>query len=136
MCIRDSSALERIGPCVVICHSQGGDLTLETIATRPDLVRHVVALEPSGFPDPVNVLEPEEQHWLFIMGDFIEANPFWINLMKRTQNSVDGLTSAGAEARLLHLPKQGILGNSHMLMMDRNSNQVADLAIDWLSCLL
>tara|TARA_B100000676_G_scaffold311060_2_gene379615 strand:- start:12906 stop:13841 length:936 start_codon:yes stop_codon:yes gene_type:complete len=130
------SALERIGPCAVICHSQGGDLTLETIATRPDLVRHVVALEPSGFPDPANALEPGEQHWLFIMGDFIEASPFWINLMERTQNSVDGLTSAGAEARLVHLPKQGILGNSHMLMMDRNSNQVADLAIDWLSCLL
>ena len=111
-------------------------MTLETIATRPDLVRHVVALEPSGFPDPANALLPREQHWLFIMGDFIEANPFWIDLMERTQNAVDGLTGAGAEASLVHLPKQGILGNSHMLMMDRNSDQVADLAIEWLSHLL
>ena len=127
------AALERIGPCAVICHSQGGDLTLETIARRPDLVRHVVALEPSGFPDPAKAVDPRTQHWLFIMGDFIQANPFWVDLIERTQMAADGLTTLGADASLLHLPKQDVLGNSHMLMMDRNSDQIADLTIDWLA---
>ena len=32
----------------------------------------------------------------------------------------------------LDLPALGIHGNSHMLMQDRNSNQLADLVIAWL----
>jgi hypothetical protein len=30
------------------------------------------------------------------------------------------------------LPKIGIRGNSHMMMMDRNSDQVAGVIQDWL----
>ena len=67
------------------------------------------------------------------MGDFIEANPFWVDLIERTQMAADGLTTLGADASLLHLPKQDVLGNSHMLMMDRNSDRIADLTIDWLA---
>ena len=31
-----------------------------------------------------------------------------------------------------HLPAMGIKGNSHMLMQDRNSDQLADLVIAWI----
>ena len=34
---------------------------------------------------------------------------------------------------ILDLPKAGIRGNSHMLMMDRNNLQVAGLIQDWLA---
>ena len=30
------------------------------------------------------------------------------------------------------LPEMGIRGNSHMLMQDRNSLQIADLLLDWM----
>ena len=33
---------------------------------------------------------------------------------------------------MMHLPQMGIKGNSHMLMQDRNSLQLADLIIDWI----
>jgi hypothetical protein len=33
---------------------------------------------------------------------------------------------------MMHLPKYGQLGNSHMLMQDKNSNQVADLILKWI----
>ena len=127
------AALERIGPCAVICHSQGGDLSLEMIITSPNLVRHVITLEPSDFPNPISATEPVKQHWLFIMGDNIEVNPFWASLMEQTNFVVNGFTTVGSEASFLHLPKQGVPGNTHMLMMDRNSNQIADLTVDWLS---
>jgi hypothetical protein len=33
---------------------------------------------------------------------------------------------------MMHLPKMGIKGNSHMLMQDRNSQQLADLIVEWI----
>ena len=126
------AALERIGPCVVICHSQGGDLSLDMIARRPDLVHHAIALEPSGFPDAALATMPADQHWLYVMGDYIEANPFWADLMERTEATVDDLADAGADAQLMHLPRHGLSGNSHMMMMDRNSDAVFEVIHDWL----
>jgi hypothetical protein len=32
----------------------------------------------------------------------------------------------------LHLPVAGLLGNSHMLMQDKNNLQVADLILAWI----
>jgi len=33
---------------------------------------------------------------------------------------------------MMHLPKLGLKGNSHMLMQDRNSFEIADLVIEWI----
>jgi hypothetical protein len=43
-----------------------------------------------------------------------------------------GLRAAGVRADELNLPKMGIRGNSHMLMMDRNSDEIAALVQRWL----
>jgi hypothetical protein len=43
------------------------------------------------------------------------------------------LTPAGGTADLLDLPARGIYGNSHMLMMDRNSDEVAGLVQTWMA---
>jgi hypothetical protein len=40
---------------------------------------------------------------------------------------------AGGNIRLVDLPDVGITGNSHMIMMDRNSGQLADLIQAWLA---
>ena len=45
---------------------------------------------------------------------------------------VDQLKKAGGDAEMMHLPALGIKGNSHMLMQDRNSDQLADLVIAWI----
>lgn len=126
------AALERIGPCIVICHSQGGELSLDTVGQRPDLVRHAISLEGSGFPNVDTAVDLSRQHWLFIMGDNIEAHPFWVTRMAETKAAIEALTKGGSDATLCHLPESGILGNSHMLMMDRNSDQIARLVMDWL----
>ena len=34
---------------------------------------------------------------------------------------------------VVNLPEIGIRGNSHMLMMDKNSDQVAGVVQDWLA---
>jgi hypothetical protein len=38
----------------------------------------------------------------------------------------------GAVTRFVWLPELGIDGNGHMLMMESNSDVVADVVIDWL----
>ncbi len=43
---------------------------------------------------------------------------------------IEGL--AGVRADELELPKMGIRGNSHMLMMDKNNAEVAALIQKWL----
>jgi hypothetical protein len=37
-----------------------------------------------------------------------------------------------AAREILILPEAGLKGNSHMMMMDRNNLQVADLIIGWI----
>jgi hypothetical protein len=45
---------------------------------------------------------------------------------------VDKMKAAGGDAQMMHLPSLGIKGNSHMLMQDKNSDQIADLVIAWI----
>jgi hypothetical protein len=47
--------------------------------------------------------------------------------------TADALRKAGGTAKFLLLPEAGIKGKSHMMMMDKNNLQIADLVIDWLA---
>lgn len=42
------------------------------------------------------------------------------------------MNAAGGKAEVVDLPKVGIRGNSHMVMMDKNSDEVAALIQGWL----
>ena len=42
------------------------------------------------------------------------------------------MKKAGGDAEMMHLPKMGIKGNSHMLMQDRNNLDLADLLLEWI----
>jgi hypothetical protein len=41
--------------------------------------------------------------------------------------------AAGGRVDVLHLPAAGLTGNSHFVMMDRNSDRVAQAIQDWLA---
>jgi pimeloyl-ACP methyl ester carboxylesterase len=45
---------------------------------------------------------------------------------------VDWLNQNGAKAELIMLGDRGIKGNGHMMMLEVNSNQIAELLIGWL----
>lgn len=42
------------------------------------------------------------------------------------------INAAGGNAKMLYPPDLGIFGNSHMIMNDKNSDQIADLIIKWI----
>ena len=44
----------------------------------------------------------------------------------------DAMKAAGGSVDVVELPKVGIKGNSHMMMMDKNNGQVAGLIQNWL----
>jgi pimeloyl-ACP methyl ester carboxylesterase len=48
---------------------------------------------------------------------------------------VTWLNACGARATFAWLPDRGITGNGHMLMLESNSDEIADIAIDWLASL-
>jgi hypothetical protein len=53
--------------------------------------------------------------------------------VKANERWRDAVTAAGGKIDWLDLPKAGLRGNSHMLMMDRNSDEIAKRVHDWLS---
>jgi len=127
--------VQKVCPCVVLVHSQGGNFGFTAALNAVDKVKAVVAIEPSGAPDParVDVARLKSVPHLFVWGDYLDQVPVWQKLMAAPQKYQMALAGAGASAEWLELAKHGIRGNSHMLMMDKNSDQVAGLIQAWLA---
>jgi pimeloyl-ACP methyl ester carboxylesterase len=121
-------------PVVLLMHSQGGNFGLTAAATAPDRVRAVIALDPSGAPDP---REHDARRLagiphLFVWGDFLDRHDFWIRSRPAVEQWRQALAAAGCDVTWLELPAIGITGNSHALMADDNSDAIAGLVLDWM----
>ena len=57
----------------------------------------------------------------------------WNRIRQGLDEYSNTLRSQGVAVDELDLPAMGIAGNSHMLMMDTNSNLVANLIQKWLA---
>jgi hypothetical protein len=90
--------------------------------------------EPSGAPDPakVDLAKVKGIPHLIVWGDYIDQVPVWGRLVQTPNKYFDALRAAGGTVEVMDLPAMGIRGNSHMLMMDRNSDEIAKLVQDWL----
>lgn len=126
--------VSRIGSCLLLMHSQGGNFGFNAALHAPDRVKAVIALEPSGVPDPAHEDAGRVAHvpHLFIWGDHLEASQFWVASRANVERWAEALAKAGAAVEWLDLPKRGIAGNSHALMMDDNSDDIAALVRDWI----
>jgi pimeloyl-ACP methyl ester carboxylesterase len=125
--------LQKIGPCVVIGHSQGGYYALQCARLFPELVKAVVAVEPPAVPGAVNASVVCCPH-LFIWGDYIHGkSETWSRYFRVVEDYRRGLSDSGTLAEVMELPALGVRGNSHMLIMDRNNQLIAKLVQDWLT---
>lgn len=126
--------VRKVCPCVVVVHSQAGFYGMTMALRHPDKVRALVTIEPAGAPDPAKTdLSPlKNVPILWVWGDFIDSSPFWIPIKKSQEAFRAAVNAAGGRGDVLDLPGRGIRGNSHMLMMDRNSDSVAALVQQWL----
>ncbi len=123
------------GPFVVITHSQGGNFAFNMALTHPEKIKAIVAVEPSGFPAPEAAALETLRHipHLLVWGDHTAQHPMWVTVRQGIGRYRDALRVQGVDVEELDLPSLGIGGNSHMLMMDSNSDQVAGLIQTWLA---
>ncbi len=100
----------------------------------PDKVKVLILIEPSGGPDlskeDISVLKNVPH--LFVFGDFIEKTKMWISIEQNQKRYMDALNAKGTDTTWISLPAMGIKGNTHMIMMDKNSDQVAAIVQDWM----
>ena len=130
-----AALLDRIGPAVIMVHSQSGGYGLGAAIERPALVKGVVSVEPRvcavGDSDLQAVFT--RVPLLTMFGDFFGTDVGdWPGRMAECVATVNKIKAAKGVAENLHLPSMGISGNSHMLMMDTNNQQLADLILAWL----
>ena len=131
-----AALVDKIGPAVVMVHSQSGGYGLDLIRQRPDKVRAFIDIEGSCGPlsadDVGNSFRKVPT--LMVFGDYTEGStgPNGDERRNVCNQSVSAINAAGGTAKFLYLPALGIKGNSHMLMMDKNNIQIADLIIGWL----
>ena len=122
------------GPFTVVAHSQGCNFAFGMALAHPDKVRAIVAVEPSGFPDPslhrLGALRAIPH--LFVWGDHLAESATWVRVKQGLDGYRDALRTAGVQVDELDLPRRGIAGNSHLPMMDTNSDDVADLVQAWM----
>src|SRR6266478_6730456 len=124
--------IDRVCPCVILFHSQAGTFGFKAAQARPDKVKALVAVEPAGIGDPARIDALKGIPSLLIYGDFIERDSRWPKIRATGIAFADGIKAAGGSADVVDLPKAGISGNSHMMMMDKNNTEVAALIQTWL----
>ena len=118
---------------VLISHSQSGIYPFEAASREPASVAGIVAIEPAACPGQEKDLAVFRTiPVLILFGDFVAQSPRWAPRLEACRRFVERARSLDIDAELVELPKIGIHGNSHMMMQDRNSAQVATIVDHWL----
>lgn len=131
-----AALLDKIGPAVVMVHSQSGAYGMDLVRARADKMRGFINVE--GNCAPVSTEEVSKVFakvpLLSVWGDNSHGAPGPNGDARRDgcAATVAAVKSAGGSARLLMLPEAGHKGNTHMLMLDKNNIAIADLIIAWL----
>ncbi|WP_218510677.1 alpha/beta fold hydrolase [Variovorax sp. dw_308] len=126
--------VDKVCPCVIVVHSQGGNFAFNSALKYPDKVKALVAVETSGSPNPdtFDFARVKGVPMLWVWGDNLGKFPFWGRIAAQQEKFRGNLIAAGGIGDRIVLPDLGIKGNTHMLMMDRNSDQIAGLIDQWL----
>jgi pimeloyl-ACP methyl ester carboxylesterase len=178
--------LEKIGPAIILAHSQGGAFLWPVADARPDLVKGILAIEPNGPPAhdvqftgapdwfkyggialaygitdvPITYSPPvkDASELQFVQQEKadgpdlvrcyeqvaparqlpnLQKMPVLVVTSEASYHApydhctVKYLHQAGVNASWLKLSDHGVHGNSHMMMVEKNNKQIAELIIAW-----
>ena len=129
--------VERLGGAIVATHSQSGIMGHHLVRILKEhgnlhLLKGLITIE-GGCSLPQSGLTAADFDaipYLALKGDYTATSA-------QCQETVDAINKRRAEkqgsarAEYVKLDEMGILGVTHMMMLDSNSNQIADLMIDW-----
>jgi pimeloyl-ACP methyl ester carboxylesterase len=143
-----AALLKKIGPATLVTHSGSGRFGWLT-AMRSPRVKGIVSFEPGVTVFPPGELPPPNASRtlevpladfekltripiLVVYADFLEARQSSLDGLANARAFVKALNRHGGRAEVLHLPELGIHGNSHIMMLERNNVQVANLVSKFL----
>lgn len=125
--------VQRVCPCIIVVHSQGGNFAFTAALRAPDKIRAIVAIEPSGAPAATaDIAALRGVPHLFVFGDYLDTQALWQRIVPNIRRFQGQVAALGGTADWWDLPAMGVRGNSHMMMMDRNSDDIASRVIGWL----
>lgn len=124
--------VKNIGPCIIVAHSQGGGFAFSIGEEYPELVKALIVIEPAKGGDLNNAHHLKDTPILAIYGDYFDGDTRWTLIRDNTMKYFNAIEASGGNVCIIDLPAIGIHGNSHMLMMDYNNLQIADIIINWL----
>ena len=124
--------IDRVGPSIILFHSQAGSFGFKVAQARPGKVKALIAIEPAGLGDPAKADVLKNIPTLIVYGDYIEKDSRWPKIRATGIALAEGIKAAGGSVDVVDLPQAGIKGNSHMVMMDKNNAEVAALIQKWL----
>jgi pimeloyl-ACP methyl ester carboxylesterase len=131
-----AALLDKIGPAIVLVHSQSGPFADILVGMRAALVKGVINVEGNQLtiPTDAQIAAYREVPDLELFGDHVNGNP-----ASTGQSRYDGrkavvarINAAGGDAQILQLPEIGLYGNTHMMMQDKNNLKIADFLIRWI----
>jgi pimeloyl-ACP methyl ester carboxylesterase len=131
----------QLNGAVLMGHSQSGAFPLAAALLNPAAAKGLVLVEPGGCParytaDEIATLA--KIPLLVVFGDHretptgLQGFPTWQTRYEGCLALIERLKTAGGQAEMLAPPDRGIRGNSHMIMQDKNSLQIADFILQWM----
>jgi pimeloyl-ACP methyl ester carboxylesterase len=132
----------QVNGAVLMGHSQSGAFPLAAALLTPSAAKGLILVEPGGCPGQQYTDEQIKTlaaiPVLVVFGDHrdtptgIGIRPSWQLSFEGCQALIGRLKAAGGQAQMLSPAETGIKGNSHMIMQDKNNQQIADLILKWI----
>jgi len=132
-----ATLVERLGGAIVATHSQSGMMGHHMIRIlkergRADLVKGLITVEGgcSLAQSGLTAADFDAIPYLAVKGDYTAISA-------QCQESVDAINArraqnqGSAKAEYMKLDELGMLGVTHMMMLDANNLEIADLMLEW-----
>ena len=123
---------------VLLGHSQSGSFPMTAALANPAGVKGMINVEGGcqNLSDQ-EIAKLVRIPFLVVFGDHLDVELFpgvtYLDTFNECNALIARINRKGGNAKMLHTASLGIRGNSHMLMHDKNSDQIADLIINWIN---
>lgn len=128
-----TAVLEATGKSILLTHSQSGPTGFAVAHDRGDLVEAHISVEPIGCKtEPEYAAAFKDIPVLMVFGDRIADRGPWVDWSKTCETFTANVNKAGGNATMISLPAMDIKGNTHFMMVENNSDEIAAMVLKWI----
>ena len=130
--------LDEIGPAVVLAHSAGASAMFSAARALHPNLRGTIAVETTNCPTDeaalATIYVEGNRAFLSLWGDNLDRGaPSMLTRYASCRQASEIILAAGGRAQTIHLPEdRGIVGNSHLMMQDRNNAEIGEMILEWI----